>query len=234
MCRTSLLIVLACGAACVDSLRAEEPYVSYIFPAGGQRGTTVKFRVGGHYLHGEAAFSMYGAGVKASDRVREVPTVWFEGPIVPLPASQQKEDYPKDHAGEVQVAADAPLGQRLWRVRTSQGVAPAMPFVVGDLPEIVEEEIDGKPIPVEVQLPVTINGRIFPREDVDIWAFHAKQGQMVWCEALAARIGSGLEPRLEIIGASGGRLAENSGYFGDDAFVRFTAAADGVYQSRIP
>src|SRR5205085_9638846 len=158
------LALLLCSLWCADAIRAEEPYVSYIFPAGGQRGTTVKFRVGGHYLHGEAAFSMYGAGVKASDRVREVPTVWFEGPIVPLPASQQKEDYPKDHAGEVQIAADAPRGQRLWRVRTSQGVAPAMPFVVGELPVIVEQENVGKPISVKCQLPVTINGRIFPRE----------------------------------------------------------------------
>src|SRR5262249_20165196 len=106
MRRKSRAILVLCAALWANLLRAEEPYVSYIFPAGGQRGTTVKFRVGGHYLHGEAAFSMYGTGVKADGRVREVPTVWFEGPIVPLPASQQKEDYPKDHAGEVQIAAE--------------------------------------------------------------------------------------------------------------------------------
>src|SRR5207302_7402385 len=75
--------------------------------------------------------------------------------------------------------------------------------------------------------------RIFPREDVDIWAFRARKGQTIWCEALAARIGSGLEPRLEIVGPSGQRLTENSGYFGEDAFVRFTAPTDGVYQARI-
>jgi hypothetical protein len=233
MARTWLTVVIVCAISGTVALQAEEPSVSYIFPAGGQRGTTVKFRVGGHYLHGEAAFSMYGAGVTASDHVKEVPTVWFEGPIVPLPASQQKEDYPKDHAGQVQIAAEAPLGARLWRVRTSQGVTPAMPFVVGDLPEVVEEEIDGKPIPALVRPPVTINGRIFPREDVDIWTVEARRGEAIWCEVDAARIGSGLDSRLEVLGPDGQRLAENAGYFGDDALVRFTAPADGTYQVRI-
>jgi len=228
-----LFLIFAALLTPAATTRGEEPHVSYIFPAGGQRGTTVKFRVGGHYLHGEAALSMYGAGVAASDRVREVQTIWFEGPIIPLPASQQREDYPKDHAGEVRIAADAPLGARWWRVRTSQGVTPAMPFVIGDLPEVVEEEIDGRPIPVEVKLPVTINGRIFPREDVDIWVIEARKGQTIWCDVEAARLGSPLSSRLEVIGPDGRPLAENSGYFGDDAFVRFTAPADGTYQVRI-
>ena len=50
-----------------------------------------------------------------------------------------------------------------------------MKFVVGDLPEVIESEIDGQPIPERVSLPVTINGRIFPREDVDIWTFEVQQ-----------------------------------------------------------
>ncbi|MFM7866696.1 MAG: hypothetical protein ACKPHU_21000, partial [Planctomycetaceae bacterium] len=37
------------------TIQADEPTASYIFPAGGQRGTTVEFHVGGHYLHDNAA-----------------------------------------------------------------------------------------------------------------------------------------------------------------------------------
>jgi hypothetical protein len=233
MRKTLLFIVVLCGFSFASSVCGEEPTVSYIFPAGGQRGTAVKFHVGGHFLHGEASFRMYGRGVATGDKVREVPTLWFEGPVIPLPASQQKEDYPKDHLGEVVIAKDAPLGERLWRVWTSQGATPAMKFIVGELPEVVEDEIDGEPIPVPVTLPVTVNGRIFPREDVDIWSFTAQKGQTVWCEVQAARLGSPLESRLEIRGPQGQMLAENAGYFGSDAFVRFTAPADGIYQVRI-
>src|SRR5688572_19872820 len=37
--------------------RANEPVAMYIFPPGGQRGTTVETRVGGLFFHGDAAFA---------------------------------------------------------------------------------------------------------------------------------------------------------------------------------
>ncbi len=77
------------------------------------------------------------------------------------PASNLTESYPQDFAGTVHVDTAAPLGTRYWRVSTSQGTTPLKKFVVGELPEIVEDEIDGEPIPTAVSLPVTINGRIF-------------------------------------------------------------------------
>lgn len=227
-----LAILMALQLAALAA--ANPPHVSYIFPAGGQRGTTVSFRVGGHDLHDACAFEMLGEGVQASPQVvRSEHTVWFEGPIIPLPDSQQKEDYPKDYEGQVSIDADAPLGIRRWRVRTSQGATATMPFVVGDLPEIVEDEIDGDPIPVPVAPPLTINGRIFPREDVDLWSFNARRGQTYTCEVLAARIGSPLDSRLEVIGPGGQSLAENIDARGSDSWLRFTAPEDGAYQVRI-
>ena len=212
---------------------AEPPHVSYIFPAGGQRGTEVSFKVGGHYLHEGCPFEMAGPGVEASPRIERTKTVWFEGPLIPQPASQRKEDYPKDYLGSVRIANDAPIGIRKWRVNTSQGVTTRMKFVVGDLPEIVEEEIDGEPIPTAVALPVTINGRIFPREDIDIWTFDAKAGERVSCEVNAARLGSPLDSRLEIRDSDGNVLTENVDALGVDSFVQFVAPKDGRYECRI-
>ena len=40
-----------------------------------------------------------------------------------------------------------------WRVSNSQGITAARPFEVGDLPEIVEQEMASDPIPVRVELP---------------------------------------------------------------------------------
>ena len=106
--------------------------------------------------------------------------------------------------------AAAPLGTRYWRVSTSQGTTPLKKFVVGDLPEVVENEIDGDPIPTAVTLPVTINGRIFPREDVDLWTFSAAAGDVVSCDVCAARIGSPLDAHLEVHGPDGQLVAENA------------------------
>lgn len=103
-----------------------------------------------------------------------IPTVWFEGPVIPQPASQQKEDYPVDSAARLSIAQDTPRGVRRLQVHNPQGTSHSLLFMVGDLPEVSEQETDGQPIPQLVSLPVTANGRIFPREDIDHWAFEAR------------------------------------------------------------
>lgn len=208
------------------------PVASYIFPAGGQRGTTVKFKVGGLFLHESCGFAMLGPGVKASPTLTSVSTLWLEGPILPLPDSQRQEDYPKDMSGSVTIAADAVPGFRWGRLWTSQGAASGLKFQVGELPEIVEEELDGDAVPVLVEPPVTINGRIFPREDVDLWSIRARKGQTYSCEVHANRVGSPLDARLEIL-ANGRVLGENEPSQAIDPRLVFTAPADGVYQVRI-
>jgi len=169
----SLALLLLAAAP----LRANPPEASYLFPAGGQRGTSVKVKVGGLFLYDKCRWELLGAGVTANKELKRIPTVWFEGPLLPLPDSQRAEDYPKDMAGEIAIAQDAALGLRYARLWNSQGATPSLQFMVGDLPEIVEDEIDGDPVPVRVNLPLTINGRIFPRGNIDIWSFEAKQGQ---------------------------------------------------------
>ncbi len=212
---------------------ADEPVASYIFPAGGQRGTEIVVRVGGLYLHRGCPFEVLGPGVQAEGSLTPTETIWFEGPLLYIPASQQAEDYPKDYLGRIRIDDTAPLGLRYWRLWTSQGATPSRKFVVGDLPELVEQEIDGRPIPVQVSLPVTINGRTFPREDVDLWTFHALAGEVLWAEVHALRIGSPLEAHLEILGPDGRLVAEGLAAGGMDPFVAFTAAADGIYTVRI-
>jgi hypothetical protein len=225
--------VIALSLAAATPARANPPVASYIFPAGGQRGATVPVRVGGLFLHDECGFELLGPGVHAPDRLRRTKTVWFEGPILPLPASQQQEDYPKDMAGDIKIDAGAEPGVRHARLWTSQGATPSLRFVVGELPEVVEQEIDGDPVPVAVKLPVTINGRIFPRQDIDVWTFHAARGQLVRAEVNANRLGSPLDSRLEIVDRDGRRLAESDAAHGPDPVLTFTAPADGDYHVRI-
>ena len=236
--RVALAQLLVAGlllAALAGTAAADTPATMYIFPAGGQRGTTVNVRVGGLYLHDSCPFEMIGPGVEASPKIEQTKTIWFEGPVIPLPDSQQAEDYPQDMAGTVKIAPDAAPGARPWRVWTAQGAVPSRPFIVGTFPEVVEDEIDGEPLPVPVTLPVTANGRIFPREDVDLWSFAAKAGQTITCSVLTARLGSPFDAHLEIRDASGMRLAESADASppGSDTLVRFTAPADGTYSAAI-
>lgn len=214
-------------------LRAEPPTAMYLFPAGGQRGTTVNIHAGGLFLNKSCNFEIIGQGVSGPSVVHRTTTPKFEGPILPIPESQRQEDYPLAMAAEIKIAADAKPGNRHVRMWTSQGVTLPLPFVVGQLPEIVEQEIEGDPIPIVVSAPLTINGRIYPREDEDIWSVKLKKGQVLSCDVVASSIGSPLDARLEIRDAHGRMRAESRDGLRDDPRMRFTAPEDGEYQVAI-
>src|ERR1700685_2129799 len=77
---------------------AEPRVASYIFPAGGQRGSSLAAEGGGMYLTDACNFDLRGAGVAASRRIVRTDTVWFEGPPMARPASPQAEKYQQDFA----------------------------------------------------------------------------------------------------------------------------------------
>jgi hypothetical protein len=208
---------------------AEPPDIEYIYPAGGQRGSVVPVRVGGYYFHGQAGFEMLGPGVQFKSLVPRVDTTWFEGPLIFQPLSQRGEDYPKDHANEIILAAAAPLGDRYWRCWTSQGATRALRFVVGNLPEVIEEEIDGRPLPQAVTLPVTANGRIFPREDIDVWTLEAKAGDVIVCDAAAKRFGSPVNLVLSVQDPTGRPLPTQHTVRDGDPVHWFRAPTTGRY-----
>lgn len=230
--RTLLSVMVLTLCVYKDSI-AESPTANYIFPAGAQRGTTVSARIGGCNLHRAPRLHWSGAGVTAPTELSPLQTIWFEGPVIPQPASQQKEDYPRDFAAALTIAADAPLGRQSWRLSTSQGITPAWGFIVGSLPEVIEQEVDGQAPAVRVELPVTINGRIFPREDVDAWSFVAKAGQTVVCHTATSEFGSPLAARIEIRGLDGMVLFEQVPEANGTPSLSFAVPADGEYQVRI-
>jgi hypothetical protein len=176
---------------------------------------------------------MLAPGVQATPELTRTTRVWFEGPVIRQPASQRSEDYPQDYQATIQIAATAPVGDAWWRAWNAQGVTAAKRFVIGDLPEVLEEEVDGEALPVQVPWPVTINGRIFPREDVDLWNVKLASGQRITVSVAAASLGSPLEARIELQDATGRRLAEATGVGGADPLLHFTAPAAGEYRVAI-
>jgi hypothetical protein len=219
----------------VSSAFANPPTVSYVFPAGGQRGTTVQVRVGGLFLHDSPQFRVAGPGITHSPTLAPAKRLWFEGPLLPIPESQAQEDYPADLTGKVTIAENAPAGERRVQVFTSQGGASGPVFVVGELPEVIEQETDGDPLPAPIKLPVTANGRVFPREDVDLWEFDAEAGKTVTAFVHTMAIRSPLVPRLDILDVKGNVVAEQMPHpcVGTDASVKFTPKLRGKYRVRI-
>lgn len=227
------LVALALAIA-TASLRAENPVSFYVFPAGGQKGTEVEFRVGGAYFHGGADFHLVGEGLAPGPRVEETDTIWFDPPRLHEPLSSQKEDYPLDHLGKVKIGPKTLPGSYLWHCQTVQGLTEPKKFIIGDFPEVVEAEIEGDPIPEAVQqLPVTINGRIFPIEDVDLWDFDAPAGETLIIEVVSTQLGYALQPMLEISGPDGNLVKPEQSLNGDDPTFWFTPKNSGRHRIKI-
>jgi hypothetical protein len=230
---TTAALLAAPFLLAIPTAKAERPVAVYAFPAGGQRGADVAVRVGGLFFHGEAGFTVSGPGVSADPVAREIPRVWFEGPMIYQPASQRSEDYPRDHAAVIRIDSAAVPGIRRWHCRTSQGVTASLPFIVGDLPEIVEAEIDGEPVPVPVKAPVTINGRIFPRQDRDIWEIEAAAGEWITGEVLAKQLGYPIDPSITISDESARPVRADTVTLSGDPRFAFQAPHAGRYRIEV-
>lgn len=233
MKRASVLILWAAGLVSASAF-ADEPATSYIFPAGGQRGTTVDCRIGGMNLSAECGFRMLGAGVDAPGSVRSMPTLVLPGPFYPNPVAQQAFDYPKDMAAAIRIAADAAPGGRYWYCTSSEGATQLRCFVVGDLPEVLENERKTRQgRPQRVALPVTVNGRVYPRGDLDEYEFVAKAGDLLNGEVMSQRLGHKLDARLELFDDAGRPVAASDDGFGRDPMLLAVLPADGRYVLRI-
>jgi hypothetical protein len=92
----------------------------------------------------------------------------------------------------------------------------------------VEREPNGRDMPQELQVPVTITGRIDTRGDVDVYRCRVKKGEQLLFRAESRQLGFPLDPFMRLTDPAGKVLAEvdDSGA-GRDAEIRFTAPDEG-------
>lgn len=77
------------------------------------------------------------------------------------------------------------------------------------------------------------NGIIDRPGDVDHFRFAATKGQVFDIECFARRLGSGLDPVLNVLKSDGASIAGNDDARGLDSHIRFTAPADGDYLVKV-
>ncbi len=233
----ALFVLLAAfcvsGTALAQPKPGYDPTSTHIFPAGARRGTAVDVRIGTECAPPLTNFWLYGEGVSAAN------VLGAEAPFCGEPDMRRKPTetpitYPREWQSQITIAADAPLGTALWRLSCAQGGTPSRPFVVGDLPEYVEAESNSLPERAEsISVPITLNGQIHGERDVDYFRFSAKQGEVVCCEVMARRLGSQLDPVVEIQDSRGESVDFAEAYVGNDPLLVFRAPADGDYLLRI-
>ena len=219
----SMATVAATAVLVAGTLLAAPPKVSYLFPAGGQRGQTVPVEATGEFSNWPVQ-------------------VWTDRPGISATCDKDKGKL------QVAVAADVPAGVYWLRLFDGEGVAALRPFLVGTLPEVAETEPNDSPDkPQTVEPRVVINGKLGKAGDVDAYRLPLKAGQtLVAAVAANSVLGSPLDGVLQVCElvsrtSSSGSPAQveafvaqqNHDAVGLDPLIAFTAPRDGDYLVRL-
>ena len=194
-----------------SALIAAPPKLDYLFPAGAQRGTTVEITAAGTFGRWPVKAHVEGAGV-------EVKAAKTSGKLV------------------VTVAKDAEPGVYWIRLYDDEGATTARPFIVGMLPEVMEQEPNDDPKKPQVlpQSSIVVNGRLDKPGDVDTFAVKLTKGQTLVASVEANRIlRSPMDGVLQILSADGFVLEQNDDYHGLDPQIAFAVPKDGSYLVRV-
>lgn len=317
--RFGLVLVVAASS----SAMAQNQYIGYVYPAGGQQGVTFPIKLGGQALTHASDVVVTGDGVTARlvdyyrvlnneemgllrqqiNLLRKKETTvgdvmaakmaWYEfptpiGPAQPMPAAPQAKDAPapseKEIAkqnlikriqmlfdedernpavaaqreivfAEVTIAPDAKPGRREIRVITKHGISNALPFFVGQVPEVARKPVKTCTKPtlgkesaaklnrpadeeeVRITVPCTVNGQIAAGW-VNRYRFAAGKGQRLVITAqardlipyVADGVPGWFQAVLKLYDANGNEVAYNDDFmFRPDPVIYFEVPADGEY-----
>lgn len=205
------LCALCLLCAFVVNASAAPPTLTYLYPAGAQRGTTAEVAAAG-------SFDKWPVNV------------WASGKGVRVEPGKEKGKY------SVKVAADAVPGVYWLRAYNPDGASPLRPFVVGTLPEITEKEPNDEPRKAQTldSSAVVVNGQLAKPGDVDCFAVKLRKGQTLVASVEANHtLRSPMDGVLQVVSADGFVLDQNNDFHGLDPQLAFTAPQDGIYIARV-
>lgn len=207
------------------------PEIGYMFPPGAAAGTTVDVRLGGYDWTPDMQLFVLDPRVKleitgpGSEVLVAEPPYWFgakgRGPAFPQP---------REFPARLTIPAGFPPGTVVWQVANANGTGAAAigKFVVGDLPEIVEDRLRTGPQLLSA-LPVTVSGQIHKIEEIDRYRFSVPKTGPITCELNARRFGSPLNGVMKVHDAAGRLIAEAFDTEGVDTAITFVAQAGTEY-----
>jgi hypothetical protein len=205
----------------LSSLTAQKLSLGYIYPAGGQKGSTVDIELGGLNLTNATGVLISGNGVKAV--------------IIPQDndAGKSKKRQPKrkiDDQSSPQLAdrinvrvtidKNATPGLRDLRLESESGISNKLSFEVGQYPNLLEQKGATALKPNYVsKLPATLCGQIMPGE-VDYFSFDAPQGMNLVASVkgrtlvpyIADAVPGWFQPVIRLTNSKGEEIAYNDDY----------------------
>jgi len=180
-------------------------HIDSVEPRCGQRGTTVEVTMRGYCLENPQEVVFYRPGIRAVDIKTET-----------------AKDYQSTLTCRFEIAADCPLGEFPFRVRTARELSTVSTFHVTPFPVVDEDEKapntnDTCATAMAVTPNVTVRGRVgnSPAGDIDLYKVPAVAGQRLSIEVDAVRNtdqrfgDTSFDVAMRILDEEGGELAAN-------------------------
>ena len=169
-----------------------EPQALYIFPAGGQRGSTVEVRIDGQTLAGT-----YGVWTDCPSLRARVKGVVASGHVIARDDGVPEARWTHRVTVELTISPTASLGGHALRLISPRGISNPMPFrVSSELESVIleDESLTGSNKPIRgqaVAYPVAVSGMIGRTlgGEVDYYSFDAETGRELEFEAFFPDLG---------------------------------------------
>ena len=203
-------LALTLLVAATTQLAAQSPDVHHAFPAAVAPGQTTEVTFFGEHLDGAVR-------------------LWTSFPARTELVRSNATDAGKS-IWRLTLPADVPRCIGAIRLLTSNGVSHSELMMIDDLPTIAS--VDGNRTlgtAQELKIPVAVEGRC---EDARLtcFKFAARKGQRITVEAVAARLGSALDPVVRLLNSGGRELAycDDAEGLGGDALLTREIPVDGI------
>ena len=216
-----------------NSSAQQAPSIGYMFPPGGQTGSTIDVVLGGYdwtpdmeLLVRDTQIQLEITGTPGPVIVPE-PPYWFGKKARRGPFMLQRET-----PANLKLPATLKPGIYRWQAANANGVTSFGKFVVSNGLEIIENR--DRQVPQQLpSLPVTVSGQILKIEEVDEFYFTAPATGPMTCEIIAVAIGSPLTAVVEIRDGSDRLIADAADTASRDLKFTFAVEAGQKYTARV-
>lgn len=213
-----------------DGFAQLAPQIGYVFPPGGQAGTTVNVLLGGQNLTPDLQFFVNDPRVRLEilgppGDILVTPPPYWKGSKCNIADAPLAREIP----ARIIIPEDMPAGTIEWQLANANGVSNVGKFIISNQSEFVEDELNRHEPQLLPGLPITVSGRLSRIEEIDQYRFLTPNGGLVSCELLTHRLGTSVHGVLEVRDAAGNMVADTVDTEGADPVLTFAAETGGEY-----
>ena len=234
--RSRRVVLTVLCALLTTALYAQKLSLGYLYPAGGQVGTTVEIEAGGLNINKATKVMFSHPGITGTLH-----------PFVEKESEKKKRKKLTDQSSpqladrikiEITIAPNVPCGLYDLRLQDSRGVSNMLPFEVASYPNVLEvgKSTLKKPNNVE-SLPAVLCGQVTPG-GIDYFRFSGNKGDNIVASVkgrqlvpyIADAVPGWFQPIIKIVDSRGREIAYSDDYYHNvDPLIITTLPKDGDY-----